>query len=313
MKRSLVLVLSIVLVLAFALSGCSLVKQQAATNENVDLFYALKGNVGLDKEQKTITYKSEDEKYSKTLQEWVKGPVDTAKFEQSLQAGVKVLGITKEQDKLTVNLNKEFGTFSGVMHESATIASLVNTMVQFPEINSVRIQVEGADLVAPSGNPYGYLSEIKFDPNASGVLGNKEVTLYFGDDQAMYVIPEKRNINIEENAGKDRLIKVLVEELIKGPTTEGLSPTIPEEARVNSVTVTGERTTIDFSEEMITKHWGGAAGEDMTLSSIANTVTEVEGIKEVVLTVNGKPLLIEHAVIDSNNPLTRMEDKINKQ
>lgn len=313
MKRSLVLVLSLILVLAFALTGCAFIKQGTATNENVDLYYALKGNTGLDKEQKTITYKTEEEKYNKTLQEWVKGPKDTVKFEQSLQAGVKVLGITKEQDKLTVNLSKEFGSFKGVMHEGATIASLVNTMVQFPEINSVRIQVEGAELIAPSGNPYGYLSEMQFNPNESGVLNGKEVTLYFGDDQAMYVVPEKRTINIEENASKSSLIKALIDELIKGPATEGLYPTIPAEARVNSVTVIGERAKIDFSEEMVTKHSGGAAGEDMTLSSIANTVTEVEGIKEVVLTVNGKPLNIDLAVIDSNNPLVRMEDKIKKQ
>lgn len=313
MKRALYLVLSLVLVLAFMLSGCSSQKQAAAVNENVDLFYVLKGNTGLDKEQNIITYKNEQEKYEKTLQEWLKGPKDAAKFEQSLQPGVKTLGISKEQDKLTVNLSKEFGTFKGIMHEAATIASLVDTMVQFPEINSVKIKVEGAELIAPSGNPYGYLSEINFNPNENAGLTSKEVTLYFGDDQAMYVVPEKRNINIEANAGKDRLIKALIEELIKGPIDQNLSPTIPPEAKVNSVNVTGERAAIDFSEEMITKHWGGAAGEDMTLSSIANTVTEVEGIKEVVLTVNGKPLNIEHAVIDSSNPLTRMEDRIKKQ
>ncbi len=61
---------------------------------------------------------------------------------------------------------------------------------------------------------------------------------------------------------------------------------------------------------MYTKHSKGAAGEDMTLTSIANTVTEVEGISEVVLTLNGKPLNIEHAIIDSNNPLRRAEDRI---
>lgn len=309
MKRSLVIALALVLIL----TGCSLVKQETATKENVDLFYALKGNTGLDKEQKTITYKDQEEKYIKTLEEWISGPSDTAKFEESLQPGVKVLGVSVEQDKLTVNFSKEFGTFGGSMHEAATLASLVNTLVQFTEVNGVKITVEGAELIAPSGNPYGYLSEMKFDPNASGVITGREVTLYFGDDQAMYVVPEKRVINIEENAGQDRLIKALVEELIKGPETPELHPTIPAEARVNSVVVTGERVTIDFSEEMYTKHSKGAAGEDMTLTSIGNTVTELEGIREVVLTLNGQPLNLEHAIIDSNNPVLRNEDKILKK
>ena len=160
---------------------------------------------------------------------------------------------------------------------------------------------------------YGFLSEIQFDPNNVGQLENKEVTLYFADDQAMYVVPEKRNINIEQDAPKDMFIKALIEEMIKGPTNTDLYPTIPKEARVNSVVVVGERATVDFSEEMYTKHSRGAAGEDMTLTSIANTLTEIEGIKEVVLLLNGKPLNIEHAIIDSNNPLTRAEDRILKK
>lgn len=306
-------ILAIALVLVLALSGCSSLKQGKATNETIDLFYALKGNVGLDKEQKTITYKNEEQKYGNTLQEWVKGPSDTAKFEQSLKAEVKVLGVSKEDDKLTVNLSKEFGSFNGSMHEAATVASLVNTMVQFPEINSVRITVEGADFIAPSGNPYGYLSEIKFNPSETGNLSSREVTLYFADNQAMYVVAEKRTVNVEENITKDNLIKMLIEELIRGPQTEGLWPTIPAETRVNSVEVIGERVNIDFSEEMLTKHSRGAAGEDMTLTSIGNTVTEVEGIREAVLTVNGKPLNIEHAIIDSSNPVVRMEEKILRQ
>jgi germination protein M len=309
MKKGLIIALTLIIVL----SGCSLIKQDTAISENIDLYFALKGNEGLDKEQRSIEYIDASDRYKKTLDEWVKGPSDLGKFEKSISDTVKVLGVTLEKDKLTVNLNQDFNTFGGVMHEAATIATLVNTMVQFPEVNSVRIMVEGKDMIAPSGNPYGYLSEIQFDPNNIGQLENREVTLYFADDQAMYVVAEKRNINVEQNVSKDILIKALLEEMIKGPTNTDLYPTIPKEARVNSVVVVGERATIDFSEEMFTKHSKGAAGEDMTLTSIANTLTEIEGIREVVLLLNGKPLNIEHAIIDSNNPLTRAEDRILKK
>lgn len=303
-------VIIIALALLIVLTGCNLIKKDAAISENIDLYFALKSNEGLDKEQRSIEYINASERYAKALDEWVKGPSDLAKYEKSISDTVKVLGVTLEDNKLTVNLNKDFNTFGGVMHESATIASLVNTMVQFPEVNSVRIMIEGSDLIAPSGNPYGFLSEIQFDPNNVGQMENREVTLYFADDQAMYVVAEKRNINVEQNATKDKLVKALLEEMIKGPTNADLYPTIPAETRINSVIVVGERATIDFSEEMYTKHSKGAAGEDMTLTSIANTLTEIAGINEVVLTLNGKPLNIEHAIIDSNNPLTRAEDRI---
>ncbi|HYE12021.1 MAG TPA: GerMN domain-containing protein [Patescibacteria group bacterium] len=309
MKKSLIMALVLIIVL----SGCGLIKQNTTISENIDLYFALKGNSGLDIEQRSIEYENSQAKFSNALEEWVKGPSDMAKFEKSISDTVKVLGTSLEQDKLTVDLSQDFNTFGGVLHEAATLASLVNTMVQFPEVNSVRIMIEGKDLIAPSGNPYGYLSEIQFDPDNLGQLENREVTLYFADDQAMYVVAEKRSINMEENASKDKIIKALIEEMIKGPENTDLYPTIPEEARVNSVVVVGERATIDFSEEMYTKHSKGAAGERMTLTSIANTVTEVAGINEVVLTLNGKPLNLEHAIIDSNNPLKREEDMILKK
>ena len=308
MKKTLIIALALVILL----SGCNIIKKDAAISENIDLYFALKGNEGLDKEQTSIEYLDASDRYIRTLDEWVKGPSDLAKFEKSISDTVKVLGVTLEQDKLTVNFNQDFNTFGGVMHEAATLASLVNTMVQFPEVSSVRIMIEGSDMIAPSGNPYGFLSEIKFDPNNIKQAESREVTLYFGDDQAMYVVAEKRNINVEQDVSKDILIKVLIEEMIKGPVSTDLYPTIPKEARVNSVVVLGERATIDFSEEMFTKHSRGAAGEDMTLTSIANTLTEIEGIKEIVLLLNGKPLNIEHAIIDNNNPFIRAEDRILK-
>lgn len=302
-------ILALVFACMILLSGC-IKNQNTATSESIDLYYALKGNTGLDVEERSIEYDNVQQKYQKTIEEWLKGPSDLTKFEKSTADAVKLMKVTVEQNKLTLDFNKDFEVFSGVMHEAAVVASVVNTMVQFPEINSVRITVEGADLIAPSGNPYGYLTEVDFNPNETGLIGNKEVTLYFADDQALNVVAEKRNINIEENATKERLIQVIVEELIKGPKDPELGACIPAAAKVNSVVINGDRVTIDFSDEMVTQHSGGAAGEDMTLTSLANTVTEIEGIREVVLTVNGRPLNIEHAIIDANNPLTRTEHRI---
>ncbi|HHY78070.1 MAG TPA: GerMN domain-containing protein, partial [Clostridiales bacterium] len=63
--------------------------------------------------------------------------------------------------------------------------------------------------------------------------------------------------------------------------------------------------------EMHTKHWGGATGEDMTISSLVNTLTELEGIKYVLPSVEGMALNIEHMIVD--HPLERMEEKIYKE
>ena len=52
-----------------------------------------------------------------------------------------------------------------------------------------------------------------------------------------------------------------------------------EEVKIEYIEVEDDLLKVDFSEEMHTKHWGGAAGESMTVASIANTMTEFENIK----------------------------------
>lgn len=276
--------------------------------ETVKLYYAAKGNVALEIESRQIQYGDNQAKYINTLNELVKGPADQGRFETSISRNTKVLGVTVQDEGISVNLSKDFVGFSGILHEAAAVASVVDTLLQFEEIKKVRIMVEGSDLMALSGQPYGYMTFIDF--NTAGKQ-EKEITLYFADSQAMFVVPEKRTILVEEGIEEAALYKLVLEELIKGPQTENLYKTIPDEVKIEYAEVEGDLVKIDFSEEMHTKHWRGAAGEAMTVASIANTLTEFGSVKRIMPTVDGEAMNIEHMVIEE--PLTRMEDMVFKQ
>lgn len=287
-------------------SGCTIGNQ--TKKESVKLYYALKGNTGLDIENRDIEYKANESKYVKTLEELLKGPADSARFETSINRDTKVLAAEEENGSLTVDFSKEFNVFSGSMHEGAVVASVVDTMLQFAELKKVRILVEGQELIAPSGEPYGYMEFIDFN---TADMSEREITLYFSDSQAMYLVPEKRTILVKNDISEAELYRMVLEELIKGPASENLYRTIPEEVRIEYLELDGDILKVDFSEEMHTKHWHGAAGEEMTVNSLANTMTEFENIKGVMPTVDGGPLSIEHMVVEE--PLTRNESIIYRQ
>lgn len=302
MKR---LCLLVAFVMLFA-SGCF--PKNETKSESVKLYYALKGNVGLGVESRDVEYKDAESKYINTLTELIVGPSDSSKFETSINKGTKVLDVSAENDNLTVDFSKEFAGFSGSMHEAAVVSSVVDTMLQFNELKKVKILVEGQDLIAPSGKPYGFMEFIDFN---TGGMSEKEITLYFADSQAMYVVPEKRTVLVKSDINETEFYRIVLEELIKGPAAENLQKTIPEEVKVQKVELEGDLLKVDFSEEMHTKHWHGAAGEAMTINSIVNTMTEFENIKKVMPTVDGGPLSIEHMVIEE--PLTRNESMINRK
>jgi germination protein M len=297
------------LVLAFIMiftSGCF--QKDQVKSENSKLYFAVKDNAGLGVENRDIEFKDAKSKYMNTLKELIAGPSDGSKFETSINKDIKALDTRVENEILTVDFSKEFNVFSDSLHEAAVVASVVDTMLQFGELKKVRILVEGQELIAPSGEPYGDLEFIDFN---TGDMSEKEIILYFADSQAMQMIPEKRTVFIKTDIKDEDFYRIVLEELIKGPSSENLYKTIPEEVEVDYIEVEGNLLKVDFSEEMHTKHWRGAAGEAMTISSIVNTMTEFESIKEVMPTVDGGPMSIEHMVVEE--PLTRDESIIYRQ
>ncbi|WP_372999927.1 GerMN domain-containing protein [Lutispora sp.] len=139
----------------------------------------------------------------------------------------------------------------------------------------------------------------------------RDIILYFANSQAEFVVPEHRVITVEKNINNEDYARIVLEELIKGPKDENLYKTIPNEVKILNVEIEDETVYLDFSKEMHTEHWGGAAGEDMTISSLVNTMTELENIRYVLPSVEGVALNIEHIIVDE--PLERMEEKIYKE
>lgn len=112
------------------------------------------------------------------------------------------------------------------------------------------------------------------------------VTLYFSDDQAMYLVPEKREVTKADES----LAELVVKELIKGPDTEDLYKTIPPEARLLSIEVEDGVAYVNFSKEIQTKHWGGSTGETFTIVSLANSLAELDGIEKMQILIEGEKI-----------------------
>lgn len=135
------------------------------------------------------------------------------------------------------------------------------------------------------------------DISAKPAQTKQKVTLYFSDDQAMYLAPEERIVT----KGDETLEEVIIRELIKGPQKEGLGRTIPEGTELQSVSVVNGVAYVNFSKEFKTKHWGGSAGETMTLYSVVNSLCELPGIEKVQFLLEGEK---QESILDGNMDTT---------
>ena len=147
------------------------------------------------------------------------------------------------------------------------------------------------------------IPEEKDEEIVSEEMVQTEVTLYFSDEDAQYLIPELRKVNQTENTVKQAIV-----ELIKGPDTGNLYPTIPPTTTVNALYISNQITYIDLSSEIVNDHPGGSAGELLTVYSIVMTLTNFPEIEKVQILIDGDSgeTLVGH--IDISHPLERDEN-----
>lgn len=109
-----------------------------------------------------------------------------------------------------------------------------------------------------------------------------EVDLYFSDQEAMNLIPEKRVVDTED------LYYNTLRELIAGPSEDSLLKTIPEGTEVEDIDLAEGQAEVSFNQALSERHWGGSSGELMTVYSIVNTLTQFDEIDEVKILIEGQ-------------------------
>lgn len=134
-----------------------------------------------------------------------------------------------------------------------------------------------------------------------------EVTLYFGDQQATGLVAEVRGIDVSKGSN---LYALTLQALAEGPTRSDLARVLPEGTRVLGVEVEDGVAYADFSRELQSGHWGGSAGETITVFAIVNTLTEFGEIDKVAIFIEGTPLDSLAGHMDMTEPLSRAEDLI---
>ena len=136
----------------------------------------------------------------------------------------------------------------------------------------------------------------------------ERVLLFFATKDAMYLETEDREINTSA------LYRHTIEELIKGPETAALSPTIPEGVQLINLKVEAGTAFLDFNRALVENHWGGSTGETLTVYSIVHTMAQFPAVKDVQILISGKKVetLVGHMYlmlpIEPDNNLIRASD-----
>ena len=161
--------------------------------------------------------------------------------------------------------------------EALVRASLVYTMTDLPFIDTVRILVEGEDLLDPFGEPLGKLDRDRVrvsPPIRPHHIVPQTFTLYFVRSDMAGLLSEERTTDVDFNLPTEL---VIMQQLIYGSTLEGRISAIPPSTRILDVRTEGGICSINLSQEFIDNFNGSHTLAELTLQSIVHSIIENVG------------------------------------
>lgn len=284
-------------------SGCTQSGSgNSITKTKVNLYF-IEGNANkIGSEQQEVSYTDEKDLPELVLNQLLKGPT-SSDLKPVIPKDTILLGCSfSGDDTIVANFSTEYLSSANVDEVMARY-TIVQTLCELPGISNVIILVDGKNLEDTDGKQIGKLSkdDIVLD-TSSTEKKSTTVKLYFSDEQAQYLVPEERSVITNDS---DSIEKVVVNELLKGPQdTQNTVRTIPLGTKLLSVEVNDGTCFVNFSQEFISKHSGGSAGEEMTVYSIVNSLTEIPEVKKVVFLIEGQKVDVFISMI-FNEPFAR--------
>ena len=205
-------------------------------------------------------------------------------YKAPLGMGFQVQSVEINMGKVHLDMSEGYNDMS-VTTEVLVRAAIVRTLTQLSQVNFVSITVNGNPLLDSLGNIVSTMNRDQFvenDGNAINTYEEVKLKLYFANEAGDQLIAANRTKEYNTNISLEKLI---VEELIKGPSVDGLYPTINPSTKVASVTVRDGICYVNLDETFLTQPYN--VTPDATIYSITNSLVELSNVNRVQISING--------------------------
>ena len=189
--------------------------------------------------------------------------------------------------KLIVDFNRNYQKLSAT-EEILLRAAVVQSVGQISGVDAVLFTIDGESLQDMNGQVVGYMQPSDFVKNTGVSLHSyqKETfLLYYGNKQGDRLVKEKVSIRYNSSISKE---KVLVEQLIKGPSSDNETAVIPAETKVLSVSVKDHICYVNLDKGFLDTT--NVMNPELPVYAIVNTIIEGSSIGRVQILIDGKDI-----------------------
>lgn len=303
-----ILLLFLVIVAGFGIAACQReLPEKIETGQTVYLLNSDK--TGLVPETVSLNTESTDEKINEIINLLQTGTQTAA---ASIPQNVKVEKVELDDAKVVLRFTESYNQLTAI-EEMICRSSIVKSLTELVEVESVEFYIGSVPYKNADGTMMGSMGsdDVVLDfSTATEEPKATTVTLYFSDEEAMYLVPVQVDVTLK---AEDQLEATVLNLLIAGPTVEGLYATIPPETKIKNIYTNDGICYVDLSEEFVTKHSGGSTGETMTVFSIVNSLCELPTITKVQFLIEGTVRDEYKGHLQFNVPFQKNMDIIKQQ
>ena len=277
-KRILCYILSLTVV--FSLTGCG---EQDKKKGEYQIYYMNLDMSKLVPEEYDSTG-AEGEALIEELLEKLKSAPDSRKLRQTIPTNVKVKSFILNGAYLYIDFSEEYKALKPE-EEILVRAAIVKTLVQAQVCSLVAFTVNSEPLHTHDGTLVGSMSEDSFVENPGKQINSSvetTLTLYFASKDGTELVKETRNVHYSTNVSMEKLV---MEQLIEGPKRSSSLSTVPSGSNIITASVVDGVCYVNMSDSF--KAQNAEVNEEIVLYSIVNSLTELQGVTKVQISING--------------------------
>ena len=275
-------IISIILLVAMVLTmaaGCG----KKEDKKDYFVFYVNNELTKVVAKKITLQHTSSGKAQVKELLKDLQTQPEDATLRRTIPRKVKIQNIDLISYQITVDFSKEYYDMKPT-EEILTRAAIAKTLLQLSQY--VTFTVDGKPLVDASGANVGAMNLDSFVENPGEQINSIQCTtlkLYFANETGDGLVEETRSdVYYSSNVSMEKLI---MEQLLEGPQTEGAKSAIPAGTKLINVSVVDGVCYVSLDENF--KNQDYQVNEAVVIYSIVDSLTELSTISKVQISVNG--------------------------
>ncbi|MDE7274447.1 MAG: GerMN domain-containing protein [Lachnospiraceae bacterium] len=213
---------------------------------------------------------------------------DNKELKATLTSGINIITYSYDGEQVIVSLGEKYKELSRTT-EVLTRAALVRSLTNIPDVNYVMLTINGESLTDTSGNAIGIMTADMFVNNAGAQMETAEskvtLRLYFANEDGNGLIAVNRELTHNADVSNVPMEKLVVEQLISGPASDEIYPTINPDTKLVNITVRDGVCYLTFDSAMLTAV--NNVTTDVTIYSIVNSLVELSNINKVQISIDG--------------------------